>query len=191
MPFIIPEDGDVPANVHVVLIVCTNGCFHSTQFVRKVLTADETGVHFIPVVAVEHFRFPVCGQITEEMREVALGQHTLEDFVRVLDTIFREIAIGVILQDSEDALAVRMAALASRVSDACERPRRARHHRVHSNAVPMETRHHEVPDDGAVAESDVFIGEDELQSESVLSLEDVDVHIYMTPDEPVPWTYDW
>ena len=28
VPFIIPEDGDVPANVQVVLIVCANGCFH-------------------------------------------------------------------------------------------------------------------------------------------------------------------
>ena len=64
VPFIIPEDSDVPANVDVVLIVCTNGCFHSPPFVRQVLAADETGVHFIPVVAVEHFRFPVCGQIT-------------------------------------------------------------------------------------------------------------------------------
>ena len=40
-------------------------------------------------------------------------------------------------------LPVRMTALASKVADACDRLRSARHHRVHSNAVPMETRHQE------------------------------------------------
>ena len=106
MPWIIPEDGFLPPYVDVVLIVCTNSCFHSPPFVRQFLTADQNVVHFIPVVAIGNCRSPVCGQINEEMRKVAVGQKTLGEFVRVIDTIFKETAIDFILQASEDVLAL-------------------------------------------------------------------------------------
>jgi len=123
VPYVLRENDDVSANVDVILVICTNGCFRSAAFVRQLLTADEIGARFIPVVAVDNFRFPVDGRFTEEMRHVAPAildhgrQHTLEDLVRVVGIVFQEIAIGVVLQDSEDVIAVRVAAIASRLSD--------------------------------------------------------------------------
>ena len=37
---------DVPASVGVVLVICTNFCFHSAAFVRQILTGDEIGARF-------------------------------------------------------------------------------------------------------------------------------------------------
>ena len=86
------------------LSICTNDCFHSATFVRQVLNADKMGVHFIPVVVV-NFRFPVSGQFVQEKIDVAAAvlahgtQQILEDFARVVDSIFKEIDISVVLQD--------------------------------------------------------------------------------------------
>ena len=133
VPFVLHEGDYLPSTVHVVLIICTNDCFHSATFVRQVLNADKRGVHFIPVVVVENFRFPVGGQLVQEKSDVAAAilahgtQQILEDFARVVDTIFREIAISVVLQDGEEIIAVRIAAIASRVSDACDSPQGGKH----------------------------------------------------------------
>merc|ERR1712136_248489 len=51
----------------------------------------------------------------------------LEDFARVVDNIFKEIAISVVLQDAEEVIVVRIAAIASRVSDACDSPQGGKH----------------------------------------------------------------
>ena len=74
------------------------------------------GVHFIPVVVVENFRFPVGGQFVQEKTDVAAAilahgtQQILEDFEGVVDTTFKEIAVSVVLQAR------------SRVSDAHDSP---------------------------------------------------------------------
>ena len=163
------------------------------------MIADETGVHFISVAPVEHFRFPVCGQITEEMREVNLEPHTLEDFARVLDTIFEEIAIGVILQDSKDAIAVRVAALGiqghgcMRQVSKCQASSSSQQRRSDGNApsriLGTDSLQHEVPaNDPSQSRMCSFIREDALQFGMTLSLEDVDHPIHMMPHDSVPST---
>jgi len=128
VPHVLSDDDVLPPSVEMVLVVCSTGCFHSSAFCRHVLSADEIGARFIPIVAVENFRFPVGGQFAEEMRHTApaitdSGKGNLEDLVRVVCRIFEEIAIDVVLRDSEEVIAVRIAAISARLADVRQKPR--------------------------------------------------------------------
>ena len=128
VPCVLTEEESLPFETQCALIICTNGCFHSASFARQVLEAEETGVRFIPVVAEENFRFPT-ETFYEDVREWAPSllkaqmhrhtqeQRTAEDLVTAIETIFREIAIHVVLQDSEDIIAVRVLAVAGRLQE--------------------------------------------------------------------------
>jgi len=127
VPHVLSDDDVLPPNVEMVLVVCSTGCFHSSAFCRHVLSADGMGVRFIPIVAAEHFRFPVAKQFAEEMRHKApaitdSGTGNLEDLVRVVCRIFEEIAIDVVLQDSEEVIRVRIEAIAARLAETRQRP---------------------------------------------------------------------
>ena len=126
VPYVLTEEDSLPPETESVLIICTNGCFHSASFLRHVLEAKETGVHFIPVVAEENVHFPTV-TFYEEVRERAPidlksqnDRYTQEDrikenLVTAIENIFLEIAIDVALQDSEDIIAVRIGVIAGRV----------------------------------------------------------------------------
>jgi len=126
VPYVLTEEDSLPPETESVLIICTNGCFHSASFVRQVLEAKEMGVHFIPVVAEENFHFPT-ETFYEEVRERApivlksqndrytQEDRTKENLVTAIENIFLEIAIDVALQDSEDIIAVRIGVIAGRV----------------------------------------------------------------------------
>ena len=58
VPHVLTEEDSLPSETESLLIICTNGCFCLASFVRQVLDAKETGVHFMPIVAEENFHFP-------------------------------------------------------------------------------------------------------------------------------------
>jgi len=126
VPHVLTEEDSIPPGTQCALVICTNGCFHSASFARHVLEAEETGVFFIPIVGEENFHFPT-DTLYEEVRERAPSilksqkhRHTQKDrtadnFVAAIETIFREIAVAVVLQDSEDIIAVRVGVIAGRL----------------------------------------------------------------------------
>ena len=119
VPYVPTEDDPWPPKTQCALVICTNGCFHSVHFAKQVLEAADRGVHFLPVVAEESFQFPTEA-FYEELQRTVLNtlpsqKHRHTNLVTAIGTIFQEIAVDVILQESEDIIAVHVSAIARRL----------------------------------------------------------------------------
>lgn len=120
MVHVVSDDEALPHDLSILVVICTNGCFFSAPFARKLLQAEGAGAHLIPVVAEPQFRFPSDACI-DDIRSTPgvfpqATQHDAECLGRTVRAMFSEIAVSVDLQDSLEVLDVRVRALARRLT---------------------------------------------------------------------------
>ena len=176
VPHVLTEEESLPPKTRCALIICTNGCFHSAPFARQVLEAEETGVFFIPVVGEGNFHFPT-ETFYEEVRRRAPStlksqkhsrtkeDRTADEFVAAIETIFYEIAIEVVLQDSEDTIALRVKVIADRLSEL----REGTSDRQQASWTPGRSQRWEVPESTS---SSIFTGRSDASTNSLTIMED-------------------
>jgi len=116
-----PEES-LPTSVTTLLVMCSNGCFQKPSFVRQLLQTKANGIGAIPIIVEERFQFP-SDALFQELRPLsahvlsdAPPDLVLDDLIAIIKNLFEEIGIHVRPQDSQEALEVRAAAVAKRLS---------------------------------------------------------------------------
>jgi len=118
--FVLQQASQMPLGVKHVVLVCTNGVLQKKNIIESLLLVS--GLHIEPIVSETAFRFPTpefCDELTEHVEMLALQPDQMDlnaqEFVALVREIFKEIAIQVDPQASEDLLAVAVRRLASRL----------------------------------------------------------------------------
>lgn len=159
IPQVLQDDQVLPATAKQLCLICDNGVFTSMQVVRTLVLAAEGRLGVLPVVAEASFRFPskeflvsLAKQTNDVLHHMG-SEYKGVAFARIVDNIFKEIAVEVNPQDAEAALQVRAQAVYTRL-----------HGRVRGLQVSMQ----EADDDRRQAElCGDYVAQDEHEPEPV------------------------
>eukprot|EP00931_Biecheleriopsis_adriatica_P013512 TRINITY_DN11493_c0_g1_i1.p1 TRINITY_DN11493_c0_g1~~TRINITY_DN11493_c0_g1_i1.p1 ORF type:complete len:1561 (-),score=304.57 TRINITY_DN11493_c0_g1_i1:276-4292(-) len=118
MPKVLEAGQALCEGTEVVLIVCTNGAFQQSAFLRLLIDADRFGLMHLPILASEGFRFPTGQFLQEHLPLAASLSEDPRGVLVIIESVFK--AIAVVFQpeqySSTDALlATKAAEIAERM----------------------------------------------------------------------------
>ena len=104
VPHVIGADEHVADDVHMVLMICSNGCFRRGCFVRQVVEAAALGARILPILVEEGCHIPQDWHT--ECQELA-SRTDAGDVAVMMESIFKTIAVSEHVQDSDEVLDLR------------------------------------------------------------------------------------
>mmetsp|Transcript_60346 Transcript_60346/g.176392 ORF Transcript_60346/g.176392 Transcript_60346/m.176392 type:complete len:1544 (-) Transcript_60346:181-4812(-) len=119
IPFVLPRGEPLPGKTSSVLIICTIGAFHRSEFLKVIMQAGNRQLSFIPIVADERFPFPL-GDALQEHRPTAASLTSKPDkLLELIAEVFQVIGVNFFSnQSSEDVLKAAVSEVAMRLNTA-------------------------------------------------------------------------
>ncbi|CAE7337311.1 RPS6 [Symbiodinium natans] len=94
VPHVLMKEKKVPPSVKAVLLICSDGCFHSAQvaaWLLQVLTVKNCAL--LPIIAEDGFRFPSESFYDQLLNVPDLQVFDLATYTGIIRAVFQEIAV--------------------------------------------------------------------------------------------------
>ena len=94
MPQVLQKDRDLPLSAVSALVVCSDGCFRSSEMAKWLLQVSQIdSCAILPIIAEDGFRFPTQSFYEDLTSYSQLEKVDLQTYIRVIKAVFQEIAV--------------------------------------------------------------------------------------------------
>eukprot|EP00439_Symbiodinium_sp_Y106_P032155 s4992_g3.t2 len=94
MPQVLQQSRDLPPTAKSALVICSDGCFRSCEMAQWLLQVSQIdSCAILPIIAEDGFRFPTQSFYDDLSSYSQLEKVDLRTYVRVIKTVFQEIAV--------------------------------------------------------------------------------------------------
>jgi len=94
MPQVLQQSRDLPPTAKSALVICSDGCFRSCEMAQWLLQVSQIdSCAILPIIAEDGFRFPTQSFYGDLSSYSQLEKVDLRTYVRVIKTVFQEIAV--------------------------------------------------------------------------------------------------